>query len=80
MKVQPNQTVPYGTISPPALLQMRVDQLGDQAGPTGLVRCANPATVVSVKVFKELQIVAEIWVGLQFVVVAEYRPPAISVA
>jgi hypothetical protein len=46
------------------LLQMRVDQLGDQTGPSGLVRCANPATVVSVEVFKELQIVAEIWVGL----------------
>lgn len=58
---------------------MRCDQLGDQSCPTGLMRRANAATVVAVKILIELHVVAEMRVGLQFDILTIYWPATVSI-
>src|SRR5262245_11016976 len=57
-----------------------MEQLGDEAGPAGLMRGAGAAPRIAVKIFVELQVVAEMRVALQLGVIAEYRPFAVGVA
>jgi hypothetical protein len=59
--------------------QMRINQLRDQTGPTGLVGCANPATGVAMKIFKELQVIAEMRVVLQFGVLSKHRATSVTI-
>src|SRR5688500_14590489 len=46
----------------------RVDELGDQRGPSGLVRGSDAAARVAVEVLVERDVVAEVRVALQLVV------------
>src|SRR4051794_7957461 len=39
----------------------RLEQLGDQAGPTGLVRSSGAAPGIAIKKLEEKQIIAKIW-------------------
>src|SRR5271169_3188053 len=54
-----------------------VDQIGDQGGPTGLMRGAKSTPVVAVEIFVEKNEVPEVRVRLQLGVVPENRPPTI---
>src|SRR4051794_6631641 len=64
----------------PAALPLLLDQLGDEAGPAGLVARAQARTVVAVEVLVEEQMVAPVRVDLDFLRPAEDRPPALLVA
>ena len=57
------------------LLPPRLQELGDEAGPAGLMRRADAAAGVAVEVLVEQQVVAEVRVGLQLGALAE-RPAA----
>src|SRR5918995_3958106 len=63
-----------------ALAAARLQQLGDRAGPAGLVRGADAAAVVAVEVFVEQHVVPEVRIVLQFRMRAERRAPAVLVA
>src|SRR5215211_397075 len=57
-----------------------VNQGGDEAGPAGLVRGAEPHAGVAVEVFVEEDEVAPVWVGLKFFVPAVGGAAALCVA
>src|SRR5687768_7169927 len=57
----------------------RLEQLGDEARPAGLVRSTDAAAGVAVEVLVEEHVVAEMRVVLHLRVVAEDRPPAAPV-
>ena len=68
---------------------MRRDQLGNQTSPSGLMGRANAPPIVAVKILKELEVVAEMWIRLQFLIGAEdwsftvyipYKNPAEPIA
>src|SRR5262249_30483137 len=44
----------------PALVASRLQQLGDSSGPSGLMRGANAAAIVTMEVFVEQQVVAKV--------------------
>ena len=54
------------------------DDVGDQAGPAGLVRRAQPGAVVAVEVLVEHQVVLPRRVVLQALDPAEARPPPVG--
>ena len=54
------------------------DEVGDHAGPAGLVGGAEPGAVVAVEVLVEEQVVVPRRVALQALDVAEARPPAVG--
>src|SRR5438128_12214425 len=56
------------------------DQVGDQPGPSGLVRGAKPGAVIAVEVFAEEQVVTPRRAGLQLLGAAEARSAAVGVA
>ena len=56
------------------------DHVGDQAGPAGLVRGAEPGAVVAVEVLAEDQVVPPGRVVLQPLGAAEAGPPAVRAA
>jgi hypothetical protein len=58
---------------------MRRDEFSDETGPTGLMRRADTAAVIAVKILKELYVIAEMRVGLQLGVLAEDGAPAVSI-
>ena len=58
---------------------MRRDQLGNQTGPSGLMRRTDAPSVVAMKILKELEVVAEMWIRLQFLIAAEDRSLTIYV-
>src|SRR5262245_46637471 len=47
------------------------DQVRDQSGPAGLVRCATATAIVAVEVFMEQDVVLEMRIGLKFFVAAK---------
>ena len=57
-----------------------VDEVGDEAGPAGLVRGAETVAVVAVEVFVERDVVPEVRVVLELGVAAEDRPAAVRAA
>jgi hypothetical protein len=63
LKVSPLQMMPL------------LDELGYQSGPTGLVACADPGTVVTVEIFAEQDVVFPLRIGLKFLRTSVYRPP-----
>src|SRR5436190_744051 len=62
------------------LFAARLQEFGHEARPAGLVRGADTAAVVAVEVFVEPEIVAEVRIGLQLELLAEYGPPPLGVA
>ena len=50
----------------------RHEQLGDQRGPTRLVRCADAAAGVAVKIFVERNAILVVWIGLHCGLVAQH--------
>src|SRR5271169_144084 len=56
------------------------DQVGNQSGPTGLVRSAAAAAVVAVKVLVEEDIILEIGIGLKLFIGPENRTSAVGAA
>src|SRR5262245_58972311 len=58
----------------------RLQQLGDQAGPPGLMRRPDAAPGVAVEVLVKEQVVAEERVRLQLLLTAEHRPSAVAAA
>src|SRR5262249_52811237 len=52
----------------------RLEQLGDQAGPAGLVRRPGAAAAVCVEILVEQNVVPKVRVVLQLRAVAEHRP------
>src|SRR5262249_35678930 len=67
----PGSALARGDVGPP-----RLQQLGDQPRPTGLVHGPDAAAGVAVEVLVERDVIAEVWVGLQLGVVAVHCPPA----
>src|SRR4051812_39451640 len=57
-----------------------LEKLGDQPGPTRLMRRADAAPAVTVKVLVEQHVVAEVRIVLQTSLIPEHRPLAILVA
>src|SRR5436190_6968066 len=41
----------------------RLEQLGDESGPTGLMRRADPAPVVAVEIFVKEHVIAKVRIG-----------------
>src|SRR5439155_2810752 len=61
------------------LFSPRLQQLGHQAGPPRLVRCAHAPSRVTVKVLVKQHMVAKVWVVLKATVAAEYGPLAVRI-
>jgi len=55
----------------------RLQQLGDQAGPAGLVRGPDAAAIIAVKIFVEQDVVLEMRVGREFVMIFQGGPQAV---
>src|SRR5688572_21521191 len=53
----------------------RLEKLGDEAGPAGLVPGADTASAVAVEVLEEEQVIAEVRILLQPRMLREDRPP-----
>src|SRR5712664_2622830 len=62
------------------LLTALFDQFCDEAGPAGLMACADPGAVVAVKVFVEKDEVAPVRVALKKLGAARYGPAAFRIA
>src|SRR5262245_55939933 len=62
------------------LFRELADQVGNEPGPTGLVRCATAAAIVAVEIFVKQDVVLEMGIGLKFLVAAENRAPAVAPA
>src|SRR5688572_22841696 len=63
-------------LAPVAVLrQARLEELGDQAGPAGLVTCTDAAAGVAAEVLVEQHVVAKVRVALHLRVLPEHRPP-----
>ena len=58
----------------------RLNEASGEAGPAGLVAGAKAFTVVSVKIFVEVDVVPPVWIVLKFLGVTEDRALARSVA
>src|SRR6266508_1150912 len=56
------------------------DEIRDQSGPAGLVRCATATAIVAVEVFMEQDVVLEMRISLKFLVGAEHGTPAVGSA
>src|SRR5438445_13847951 len=65
-----------GFRSPFSLL---LDEVGNEAGPAGLVARAYTSAVVAIKVLVERNVVAPVWIMLEGLLIAEHRPPPVSV-
>ena len=56
------------------------DQVCDQSGPAGLMRCATATAIVTMEVFMKQDVVLEMRIGLKFFVAAENRASAVGTA
>ena len=56
------------------------DEVGDEAGPAGLMRSATAATIVAVKVLEEQDVVLEMRIGLELFIASEDGAPSIGAA
>src|SRR5262245_28268371 len=57
-----------------------MDDACNNAGPTGLMACAQSRPIVSVEVFVEENVIAPVRVGLELVGAAVNRPPAVLIS
>lgn len=55
------------------------DQIGQQSGPAGLMRGAEPLAVVAVKIFKEQQMFAPVGIGLPGAIGRKGRQAAVGI-
>src|SRR5689334_12926424 len=53
-------------------------KLGHQGGPTGLMRCANAATVVAVKIFVKQNVILELRIAREFRMTFQNGPLAVA--
>ena len=65
---------------PSLLLVELIDEVGDEAGPAGLMRSATAAAIVAVKVLEEQDVVLEIRIGLELFIASEDGAPSIGTA
>ena len=61
-------------------LPLLLNQLGYQPRPAGLVTRAQARAAIAMKILVEQQIVAKVWILLQFFPVAEGGPAAARIA
>ncbi len=59
---------------------VKLNAFGNESGPSGLVTCAQPGTIVAMEVFIEENVVAPEWITLELFRAAVDRSPAMLVA
>src|SRR6516165_1708767 len=57
-----------------------IDKVGDEAGPTGLMRGAASAAIIAVEVFMKKDVILELRIGLKLLVISENRASAVGTA
>ena len=60
------------------LFAILLHELGEQAGPSRLVACADARAVVAVKIFVKENEVSPVGIGLESLRAAIERPPAVA--
>jgi hypothetical protein len=65
---------------PTGVFALLLDELGDQAGPAGLMAGAHASAVVTVEILVERHIITLVLVVLEALLPAEHRPPPTPIA
>jgi hypothetical protein len=53
---------------------LSLQQIGDEPGPTRLMAGAQPRAVVAMKILVEMEVIAPLWIALNFHPLAKDRP------